>query len=466
MGESSGSKPCLDADIWAKLVPADSRYSVVDIGSNETVVYSEISCSSRNKHEWCKITRSLNQSSAMIQNKSSTTILIDGATVQSEDIMLIQSGTEIIPGPDREGHLSYRFEMIPAAERCEKRLKISIDVENAKCGICLNIWHDVISVAPCLHNFCNGCFSEWLRRSQERSTTVLCPQCRAVVQFAGKNHFLREVVEDILQADSSLRRPKEDVAVLDSHALIQSNLIISGGRKRKKPHLAVDEQTSGLELSCPQCGLGCNRAFCGAYWHSQGVARIDSHPLCLYDTFKPIMERCITRIPLAAHETNQYEQDITERSIRQLGRTLQDVISEWIGKFDNHEIDRSRMPLNHAEVITAATHICNFYHQMHLREKIVGMDMHVARSTTMRNMLGKEITFVVQPGGLIRRPHVFIWLHFVCVFGHVHARKQATLSVGCLIDDFRFFLLFRVTKNHVFLRCQSTKRQISHTFNL
>ncbi|KAF8011739.1 hypothetical protein BT93_I0013 [Corymbia citriodora subsp. variegata] len=295
----------------------------------------------------------------MIQNKSSTTILIDGATVQSEDIMLIQSGTEIIPGPDREGHLSYRFEMIPAAERCEKRLKISIDVENAKCGICLNIWHDVISVAPCLHNFCNGCFSEWLRRSQERSTTVLCPQCRAVVQFAGKNHFLREVVEDILQADSSLRRPKEDVAVLDSHALIQSNLIISGGRKRKKPHLAVDEQTSGLELSCPQCGLGCNRAFCGAYWHSQGVARIDSHPLCLYDTFKPIMERCITRIPLAAHETNQYEQDITERSIRQLGRTLQDVISEWIGKFDNHEIDRSRMPLNHAEVITAATHICN-----------------------------------------------------------------------------------------------------------
>lgn len=59
--------------IWLALfqiaVPADSRYSVVDIGSNETVVYSEISCSSRNKHEWCKITRSLNQSSAMIQNK-------------------------------------------------------------------------------------------------------------------------------------------------------------------------------------------------------------------------------------------------------------------------------------------------------------------------------------------------------------------------------------------------------------
>lgn len=418
MGESSGSKPCLDADIWAKLVPADSRYSVVDIGSNETVVYSEISCSSGNKHEWCKITRILNQSSAMIQNKSSTAILIDGATVQSEDIMLIQSGTEIIPGPDREGHLSYRLEMIPAAERCEKRLKISIDIENAKCGICLNIWHGVISVAPCLHNFCNGCFSEWLRRSQERHVTVLCPQCRAPVQFAGKNHFLREVVEDILQADCSLRRSKEDVAILDSHALIQSNLVISSGRKRKRPHLAVDEQTSGLNLSCPQCGteyggfrcngdtvhipchacggmmpsrsnisvpqhcLGCNRAFCGAYWHSQGVARIDGHPLCSYDSFKPIMERSIARIPFAAHETNRYEQDITERSIRQLGRTLQDVISEWIGKFDNREIDRSRMPLNHAETITAATHICNDCY-----DKLVSFLLYWFRFSMPRHLL-------------------------------------------------------------------------------
>lgn len=107
---------------------------------------------------------------------------------------------------------------------CILVFQISIDIENAKCGICLNIWHDVISVAPCLHNFwsvwnlisswsivwylginwpvlvhcSNGCFSEWLRRSQERHATVLCPQCRAVVQFAGKNHFLREVVEVIL----------------------------------------------------------------------------------------------------------------------------------------------------------------------------------------------------------------------------------------------------------------------------
>lgn len=45
---------------------------------------------------------------------------------------------------------------------------------------------------------------------------------------------------------------------------------------------------------------------------------------------------------------------------------------------------------------------------MHAREKIVGMDMHVGRNITMRNMLRKEIMFVVQPGGLIHRSRVMV----------------------------------------------------------
>lgn len=43
--------------------------------------------------------------------------------------------------------------------------------------------------------FSNGCFSEWLRRSQEKHSNVLCPQCRAVVQFVGRNHFLHNIEE-------------------------------------------------------------------------------------------------------------------------------------------------------------------------------------------------------------------------------------------------------------------------------
>ncbi|KAB2607086.1 E3 ubiquitin-protein ligase CHFR-like [Pyrus ussuriensis x Pyrus communis] len=92
-----------------------------------------------------------------------------------------------------------------------------MDVERAKCCICLNIWHDVLTIAPCFHNFCNGCFSEWLKRSQEKRSSVLV-QCRAVLQFVGRNHFLLNVAGEILKANSSLKRSNDDVATFDSYA--------------------------------------------------------------------------------------------------------------------------------------------------------------------------------------------------------------------------------------------------------
>ncbi|KAH7519033.1 hypothetical protein JRO89_XSUnG0148600 [Xanthoceras sorbifolium] len=159
---------------------------------------------------------------------------------------------------------------------------------------------------------------------------------------------------------------------------------------------------SRTDSSVPQHCLGCDRAFCGAYWHAQTITRSDFHPMCSPETFKPISERTISRIPFLVHEMNRHEQDITERCIGQTGRTLQDVVADWIGKLNNREIDRTRMPLNHAEVITAGTHICNFYQQMQGIDKIAGMDIHVGHSITMKNMLVKEIMFVVQLGALVR----------------------------------------------------------------
>ncbi|VFQ73726.1 unnamed protein product [Cuscuta campestris] len=100
---------------------------------------------------------------------------------------------------------------MPAEEPC-KRLKVSVDVEHAKCSICLNIWHDVVTVAPCLHNFCNGCFSEWLRRSQEKHSSVKCPECRAVIQFVGKNAFLHNIENSAITPFPSVAHTKADDA--------------------------------------------------------------------------------------------------------------------------------------------------------------------------------------------------------------------------------------------------------------
>ncbi|KAL6195462.1 hypothetical protein ACLB2K_031081 [Fragaria x ananassa] len=262
VGETSGAKP--SGEIWAKLVPSDSRFPDVeirdlvltqntlqsqDIGSDESLI-----CSPIDNCEWCRITRNPDRSSATIQNKSSNAILVDGTVIQSEESTVIRSGSEIISGPAGEGCLSYRFNVLPGPETCQKTLKISVDAEHAKCCICLNTWHDAVTIAPCFHNFCNGCFSEWLRRSQEKRSSVLCPQCRGVVQFVGRNHFLHNIAGEIMNADSSLRRSNEDTAVLDSYATVQSNLVIKLGKGLlgKRVHSAVQDEGETVELPCPQ----------------------------------------------------------------------------------------------------------------------------------------------------------------------------------------------------------------------
>jgi len=64
--------------------------------------------------------------------------------------------------------------------------------------------------------YSNGCFSEWLRRSNERHSAVLCPQCRAVVLFVGKNHFLRTIAEVSLMPNYSVWRRESDVFITES----------------------------------------------------------------------------------------------------------------------------------------------------------------------------------------------------------------------------------------------------------
>ncbi|XP_065873581.1 uncharacterized protein [Euphorbia lathyris] len=445
--ESSTANSSSDV-IWAKLVPSDSKYSDIEIRSDEFVICSAILYSSLENHKWCKITRNSDKCSATMQNISSNPILVDEAVIQNEDEIIINCGSEIIPGPVKEGYLNYRFKVMPPPESCTQQLKVCINAEHAKCSICLNIWHDAVTVGPCLHNFCNGCFSEWLRRSQEKRSNVLCPHCRAVVLFVGRSHFLHNIEEDILQADSSLRRSDEEIALLDSTASIKSNLVIHNGKKlkRKREFSILDVESVRDEFTCPQCEqfggfrcdqntahlqcqacggmmpartdigvpqhcLGCDRAFCGAYWRAQGVTGSDSHMVCSYDNFKPISERTLSSIPFLAHEKNRHEQDITASCISEMGKTLQDVISDWIGMFNRRELDRARLELNHAEMITAGTYVCNDCY-----DKVVSFLLYWIRISMPKHYLSPEA-----------RKREDCWYGYSCRTQHhneEHARKR------------------------------------------
>ncbi|KAB1208930.1 hypothetical protein CJ030_MR6G000776 [Morella rubra] len=368
----------LTGDTQTSTFPLDSRYSDIDIRLDEVLICSEVTVSSIDKHEWCKIIRNSDLCSATVRNVSSHIILVNEAAVQNEDTIVIECGSEIIPGPDREGYLSYRFKVMPVPEICKKQLKISVDPEDAKCCICLNIWHDVVTIAPCLHNFwsvtcfflSSGTFSLNLSKAVHDN--------RMYPSILTSNLRCPNMSLDILEADSSLKRSDEEVALLDSYASIRSNLVIRSGKNRpwKRARSPVDEESDEIDLPCPQCGtelggfrcnqntvhlqchacggmmpsrtdtnvpqhcLGCDRAFCSAYWHVQSLTRSDFHPICSPETFKPISDRTVSRIPDAAHEKNRHEQDITERCITQMGRTLLDVISEWIAKLNNREIGK------------------------------------------------------------------------------------------------------------------------------
>ncbi|XP_073013583.1 uncharacterized protein [Typha latifolia] len=392
-GQCSGTKE--DDLVWAKLVPADSRRSEVEIRLGDTMICSEVTSSSVEKFTWCEIRRNGDKDLATIRNLSSNSIIVDGNVV-GEEAVDIKSGSEVISGPDRE---------------------------------------------------------EWLRRSSTRShdraQNVACPQCRASVHSVGKNHFLRNIEEAILQKFSSLKRPVEEIALLDTYALVKSNLIFERekNQSRKRPLSYSIDESNETNLPCPQCGtelggfrcrpgtghlqchgcggmmpsrpnigvtqhcIGCDRTFCGAYWHSQGVDASDFDVICDREIFKPICERTISRIPDSTHQNNPYEKDITERCIRQTGKTLQAVISDWIAKFNNKEIDRTRLQINHVEAITSSTHLCNDCYN-----KLVDYLLYWFRLSMPRHLLPPDVA-----------DRENCWYGYLCRTQHnslEHARKR------------------------------------------
>ena len=56
------------------------------------------------------------------------------------------------------------------------------------CGICYQIMHQAVTLMPCLHTYCGGCFSDWLKRSKE------CPNCREEVITVKKNSMINSTI--------------------------------------------------------------------------------------------------------------------------------------------------------------------------------------------------------------------------------------------------------------------------------
>jgi len=68
------------------------------------------------------------------------------------------------------------------------------------CGICLDYIYKCYTVLDCLHSFCSGCLSSWLKKSKE------CPHCREKILVVKKNALVNNIVEKYLDINPGNKR--------------------------------------------------------------------------------------------------------------------------------------------------------------------------------------------------------------------------------------------------------------------
>lgn len=97
-------------------------------------------------------------------------------------------------------------------EKADENKAIS---EELHCGICLELIHNCVTLTNCLHNYCGGCISEWLKKKN-------CPLCKAPITIAKKNAQLNNIVKSLLNSEPSKQRPVAELALLDEKDLFKN----------------------------------------------------------------------------------------------------------------------------------------------------------------------------------------------------------------------------------------------------
>ncbi|KAL5016431.1 hypothetical protein ScPMuIL_006020 [Solemya velum] len=87
------------------------------------------------------------------------------------------------------------------------------------CIICQEIMHDCISLQPCMHSFCAGCYSGWMDRSN------VCPSCRKEVERINKNHIVNNLIDAYLKAHPAKKRDDKEIKELEAKNKITRDML-------------------------------------------------------------------------------------------------------------------------------------------------------------------------------------------------------------------------------------------------
>jgi E3 ubiquitin-protein ligase CHFR len=109
-----------------------------------------------------------------------------------------------------------------------------------KCGICLDLVHECVSLAPCLHIFCGGCCSDWFK------TKINCPLCSQTTTEVHQNRNIKNFIEKLI---STHPNPGKFRGHQELDELSQKN-IFNG-----KPTTRLDEILKIHPSKCIECFL-------------------------------------------------------------------------------------------------------------------------------------------------------------------------------------------------------------------
>lgn len=166
-----------------------------------------------------------------ISDFSSNGTIVNGESVGKGNRRQLHSGDEICILPahvvgDSE-RISFLFRnatesfAVPDAVRA-----LALD-DLLACPICMQTMYKCVTLAPCAHNFCMSCCSDWMRRKSE------CPVCRRGFIAIMKNHAMDSVIEVFLDSSPKHRRSEQDLNDMDArdHLRLGSSgkLVLDGG---------------------------------------------------------------------------------------------------------------------------------------------------------------------------------------------------------------------------------------------
>ncbi|KAL2613592.1 hypothetical protein R1flu_025284 [Riccia fluitans] len=439
---------------WARLVSVDKNFPNIELASDDEVYIGRADVVSATGKEdlhiskaHCKIWRSGENGACYIQNLSVNGTTVQGKPVEKGEQEILHQGDEVALGPHTSGCPVFIFQIINRVHIAHQKRGLEIETDSAalqavdhvdetapgakrpkmmesletfKCSICLNIWHDVVSLTPCLHSFCNACFSDWYRRSRKTGADCKCPQCRVTVTSASRNHTLRSLVEDLLKEDPSLCPSPNQVLEMDKKSLFKAGAesqfkfgqnyravvgdddmleatVLSSDDDDDEEEDEEEEEYGGCfqcslhpgfnadggfqcapdqsHLTCCSCGSAfperpdlespaqkcqmCLRPYCRSYWETQDLSNGMLNLSLNCSKIQPIAGREFVEIPRRTYMGNSYEQEVTRQYMAEQSLSLQAVIQDWLPRLDTGQAGqpRSVVPMQHN--ITSCSAVCD-----------------------------------------------------------------------------------------------------------